>query len=94
MNTLDKVASLKNDCRVVGIYPPKYVLFKHEQVNLHPDMTFSEARIKDGDTISFDIDAFISDPNIFESVFSNEIHDCIDPKCKINAIISQFQRAT
>ena len=76
VNPLDKLEVLKDDCRVTGIFPPEAIVFEFNEKKLDKGETFAGAQIKDGDTITFDMEIYISDPNIFESVFSREDHEC------------------
>ena len=69
------------DCAVIGIFPAETVHFMKDNIAIPKDHTFSDAKIIDGDTILLDMYLFVSDPNIFESVFSREMHDCNNPKC-------------
>ena len=86
--------SLKDDCKIIGIFPPESVGFKKDEVNIPTHFTFSDAKIKDGDTIVLDMDIYVSDPNIFESVFSRSIHDCDNPMCQINVILKSFKETS
>ena len=76
-----KVISLKDVCAVIGIFLPDSVNFRKDDVQIPNDFTFSDAKIKDGDFITLEMDLYVSDPNIFESVFSRSYHDCNYPKC-------------
>ena len=75
-----KVISLKDVCAVIGIFLPDSVNFRKDDVQIPNDFTFSDAKIKDGDTILLEMNVYVSDPTIFESVFSKSVHnDCDNP---------------
>ena len=56
-----KIVSLSKNCRVVTVLPPKYTIFTFNGKTVPENKTFAEAEIKDGDTIAFDMEIFISD---------------------------------
>jgi len=76
-----KVISMKGDCAIIGIFIPESVNFKKDDSKIPENCTFYEAKIKDGDTIQLEMDRYVSDPNIFESVFTRNHYDCKNPRC-------------
>ena len=74
--------SLKDSCKIIGIFSPETVGFKKDDAYIPNNFTFSDAKIKDGDTILLEMNVYVSDPTIFESVFSKSVHnDCDNPQC-------------